>query len=430
MDLFDAQGADALSERAPLAERLRPKNLEEVIGQDHLTGPGGPLRTALERGRIGAVVLWGPPGTGKTTLARALAAEINGEFVPLSAVTSGVKEVRGALDTARERIKYEGRGTILFVDEVHRFNKTQQDALLPALEEGLVDFVGATTENPSFEITAPLLSRSRVLRLRPLSEEDLTALLDRGRGALKAEVSPEARTYLLRLSGGDGRHLLNALEAAALATSGQVEVRDVEGVVGEKALRYGREEHYDVVSAFIKSVRGGDPDAALHYLARMIEVGEDPMFIARRLVILASEDVGNADPHGLPLAVAAAQAVQLVGMPEGRIPLAQIATYLASAPKSNASYAAVGRALEDVQRGPVPEVPMHLRNAMTGLMKNEGYGAGYRYAHSDDPEGMNDLYLPEEFTGRVYYKPRESGAEKGIKERLDRWRSERKRRDA
>jgi putative ATPase len=430
MDLFDTQGADALSERAPLAERLRPKNLEEVIGQGHLTGPGGPLRTALERGRIGAVVLWGPPGTGKTTLARALAAEIEGEFVPLSAVTSGVKEVRAALDTARERIKYEGRGTILFVDEVHRFNKTQQDALLPALEEGLVDFVGATTENPSFEITAPLLSRSRVLRLRPLSEEDLTALLDRGRGALKAEVSPEARTYLLRLSGGDGRRLLNALEAAALAASGQVEVRDVEGAVGEKALRYGREEHYDVVSAFIKSVRGGDPDAALHYLARMIEVGEDPMFIARRLVILASEDVGNADPHGLPLAVAAAQAVQLVGMPEGRIPLAQIATYLASAPKSNASYAAVGRALEDVQRGPVPEVPMHLRNATTGLMKNEGYGAGYRYAHSDDPEGMNDLYLPEELAGRVYYEPRESGAEKGIKERLDRWRSERKRRDA
>ncbi len=430
MDLFDAQGADALSERAPLAERLRPKNLEEVIGQDHLTGPGGPLRRALERGRIGAIVLWGPPGTGKTTLARVLAAEIEGEFVPLSAVTSGVKEVRAALDSARERIKYEGRGTILFVDEVHRFNKTQQDALLPALEEGLVDFVGATTENPSFEITAPLLSRSRVLRLRPLSEEDLTALLDRGRGALKAEISPEARTYLLRLSSGDGRRLLNALEAAASAASGQVEVRDVEGVVGEKALKYGREEHYDVVSAFIKSVRGGDPDAALHYLARMIEVGEDPMFIARRLVILASEDVGNADPHGLPLAVAAAQAVQLVGMPEGRIPLAQIATYLASAPKSNASYAAVGRALEDVQRGPVPEVPMHLRNATTGLMKNEGYGAGYRYAHSDDPEGMNDLYLPEELTGRVYYKPRESGAEKGIKERLDRWRSERKRRDA
>ena len=424
MDLFDAQGSDALARRAPLAERLRPKNLDEVVGQDHLTGPGGPLRTAVEKGRIGAVVLWGPPGTGKTTLARALAAEMEGEFVPLSAVTSGVKEVRTALDAARERLKFEGRATILFVDEVHRFNKTQQDALLPALEEGLVDFVGATTENPSFEVTAPLLSRSRVLRLQPLSEEDLTALLDKGREALKVEVSPEAGAYLLRLSGGDGRRLLNALEAAA-SGSGRIEVRDVEGVVGTRALRYGREEHYDVVSAFIKSVRGGDPNAALHYLARMIEAGEDPVFIARRLVILASEDIGNADPQALPLAIAAAQAVQLVGMPEGRIPLAQATTYLASVPKSNASYAAIGKALEDVRRGTVPEVPIHLRNAVTELMRDEGYGTGYRYAHDDEAEGMNDRYLPEEFADRVYYEPKESGAEKGVKERLDRWRKKR-----
>jgi putative ATPase len=425
VDLFDAQGSDALARRAPLAERLRPKNLDEVVGQDHLTGPGGPLRTAVEKGRIGAVVLWGPPGTGKTTLARALAAEMEGEFVPLSAVTSGVKEVRAALDAARELLKFQGRPTILFVDEVHRFNKTQQDTLLPALEEGLVDFVGATTENPSFEVTAPLLSRSHVLRLQPLSEEDLTALLDKGREALKVEVSPEAGAYLLRLSGGDGRRLLNALEAAAASGSGRIEVRDVEGVVGTRALRYGREEHYDVVSAFIKSVRGGDPNAALHYLARMIEAGEDPVFIARRLVILASEDIGNADPQGLPLAIAAAQAVQLVGMPEGRIPLAQATTYLASVPKSNASYAAIGKALEDVRRGTVPEVPMHLRNAVTGLMRDEGYGTGYRYAHGDEAEGMNDRYLPEEFADRVYYEPKESGAEKGVKERLDRWRKKR-----
>jgi putative ATPase len=425
VDLFDAQGSDALARRAPLAERLRPKSLDEVVGQNHLTGPGGPLRTAVEKACIGAVVLWGPPGTGKTTLARALAAEMDGEFVPLSAVTSGVKEMRAALNAARERLKFERRATILFVDEVHRFNKTQQDALLPALEEGLVDFVGATTENPSFEVTAPLLSRSRVLRLQPLSKEDLTALLDKGREALKVEVSPEAGAYLLRLSGGDGRRLLNALEAAPASGAGRIEVRDVEGVVGTRPLRYGREEHYDVVSAFIKSVRGGDPNAALHYLARMIEAGEDPVFIARRIVILASEDIGNADPQGLPLAIAAAQAVQLIGMPEGRIPLAQATTYLASVPKSNASYVAIDKALEDVRRGAVPEVPMHLRNAVTGLMRDEGYGTGYRYAHDDEAEGMNDRYLPEEFADRIYYEPKESGVEKGVRERLDRWRKER-----
>ena len=430
MDLFDSHGADALSRRAPLAERLRPRSLNEVAGQDHLTGPGRSLRSAAEKGRVGAIILWGPPGTGKTTLARALASEIEGEFVPLSAVTSGVKDLRAALDAARERLKYEGRATILFVDEVHRFNKAQQDALLPALEEGLVDFVGATTENPSFEVTAPLLSRSRVLRLMPLSEEHLSTLLGKGRETLGVEVSPGAASYLLRLSGGDGRRLLNALEAAASAASGRVEVAHVEGAVGDRSLRYGREEHYDVVSAFIKSVRGGDADAALHYLARMIEAGEDPVFIARRLVILASEDIGNADPHGLPLATAASHAVHMVGMPEGRIPLAQVTTYLASAPKSNASYAAINKALEDVRGGFVPEVPMHLRNAATGLMKDEGYGKGYRYAHDDvEADGMNDRYLPGELAGRAYYEPKESGAEKEIKERIERWRRERKRRE-
>ena len=420
---------EIFARRAPLAERLRPNTLDGMVGQKHLTGPGGPVRRAVEKGRVGALVLWGPPGSGKTTLARVLAAEVEGEFVPLSAVTSGVKEVRAVLDAARERLKYEGRATILFVDEVHRFNKIQQDVLLPALEEGYVDFVGATTENPSFEVTAPLLSRSRVLRLRPLSDEDLAALLARGRRTLEAEVSAEAEEYLLRISDGDGRRLLNALEAAVTSATGRVEVTDAEVAVGDRALRYGREEHYDVISAFIKSVRGGDPDAALHYLARMIEAGEDPIFIARRLVILASEDVGNADPHGLSLAVAAAQAVQMIGMPEARIPLAQATTYLASAPKSNASYVAVEHALEDVRCGPASEVPMRLRNASTRLMKDEGYGVGYKYAHDDEAEGMNDRYLPEGLTDRVYYVPKGSGGEKNIKDRLDRWRRAREERE-
>jgi len=424
VDLFDSQAEANLSDRAPLAERLRPKALDDVVGQAHLTDEGGPLRAVVNRGRIGSVVLWGPPGTGKTTLARVLAGTVEEEFVPLSAVTSGVKDLRAALDGARERLKFEGRGTLLFVDEVHRFNKAQQDALLPALEEGLVDFIGATTENPSFEVTAPLLSRSRVLRLRSLSEEDMQILLERGLRELGAGASPEASEYLLVLSSGDGRRLLNMVEVAAAGTK-RIEVADVERAVGQRALRYGREEHYDVISAFIKSVRGGDPDAALHYLARMLEAGEDPVFVARRLVILASEDIGNADPHGLPLAMAAAEAVRLVGMPEGRIPLAQATAYLASAPKSNAAYAAIGRALDDVRKGVATEVPLHLRNARTDLMRSEGYGADYRYAHDDEPDGMNDHYLPEAIAGRVYYEPRQSGAEAEIKARLDRWREAR-----
>ncbi|HSL01545.1 MAG TPA: replication-associated recombination protein A [Rubrobacteraceae bacterium] len=428
MDLFDDAGSESLARRAPLAERLRPRTLDEIVGQPHLAGRGGPLRAAVARGRIGSLVLWGPPGTGKTTLARVLAGSVEEEFVSLSAVTSGVKDLRAALDGARERLKYEGRGTLVFVDEVHRFNKTQQDALLPALEEGLVDFIGATTENPSFEVTAPLLSRSRVLRLRPLSEEDLSVLLERGTVELGVEVAPEAREYLLRLAGGDGRRLLNTLEVAGSGGE-RVEVADVERAVGHRAHRYGREEHYDVISAFIKSVRGGDPDAALHYLARMLEAGEDPNFVARRLVILASEDIGNADPHALPLAVAAAEAVRMIGMPEGRIPLAQATTYLASAPKSNASYKAIGGALEDVRRGAATEVPLHLRNAATGLMREEGYGAGYRYAHDDEAEGMNDRYLPDELADRVYYEPKERGTEAAVRERLESWRRERRERE-
>ncbi|WP_240432430.1 replication-associated recombination protein A [Rubrobacter indicoceani] len=432
LDLFDEAGRENYARRAPLAERLRPKTLDEVVGQPHLTGEWGPLRVALTRNRLGSIVFWGPPGVGKTTLARVVASSVNAEFTPLSAVESGVKDLRAALNAARDRLKYENRATLVFVDEVHRFNKAQQDALLPALEEGLVDFIGATTENPSFEVTAPLLSRSRVLRLKRLTEKDLALLLARGLEELGANAGDEARGQLLRASGGDGRRLLNLLEVAATGTE-NIGVENIERAVGQRSVRYGKEEHYDVTSAFIKSVRGGDPDAALHYLARMIEAGEDPVFIARRIVILASEDIGNADPGGLSLATAAAQAVQMVGMPEGRIPLAQATTYLASAPKSNAAYKGINAALEEVRKsGEPPEVPMNLRNAPTDLMRGEGYGEGYRYAHDDAAsgiEGMNQRYLPDELADRIYYAPKESGAEGGIKARLDRWRGARNERE-
>jgi putative ATPase len=421
MDLFDEPGSESLSRRAPLAERLRPRTLEEVVGQPQLTGENGPLRAAVERGRIGSLVLWGPPGTGKTTLARVLAGTVEEEFVPLSAVTSGVRDLREALEGARERLKYEGRGTLVFVDEVHRFNKTQQDALLPALEEGLVDFIGATTENPSFEVTAPLLSRSRVLRLRPLDEDDLGRLLERGVEELGVEVSPDARDYLLRLAGGDGRRLLNALEVAASGAE-RVEVGDVERAVGQRSLRYGREEHYDVISAFIKSVRGGDPDAALHYLARMLEAGEDPRFVARRIVIAASEDVGMADPTALQTAVAAAQAVQLIGMPEARIVLAQAVVHLATAPKSNASYNGINSAIADVRAGRSGTVPAHLRDAHYPGAKALGHGKGYVYSH-DAPHGVAEQqYLPDPLVGREYYTPTDRGAERDIAARLERLR--------
>jgi len=439
-DLFAAQGERVRRREAPLAERMRPQSLEEFVGQTHLIAPGRLVREMIEGQRLHSLLLWGPPGTGKTTLALLIAHSTQAYFVHFSAVLSGVRELREMIDEAQNQLRLHGRRTILFVDEIHRFNKAQQDAFLPYVEDGTVTLIGATTENPSFEVIAPLLSRTSVLILEPLSIDAIRQLLERaladherGLGERQLQIEPAALDFLADHARGDARLGLNALETAAdLATTKGVTTIDVslaEEAAQHRALLYDKagEEHYNVISAFIKSMRGSDPDAAVYWLMRMIEAGEDPLFIARRMIIFAAEDIGNADPQALQIAVAAKDAFHFVGLPEGRIPLAQAVTYLASAPKSNASYKAMLAAADDVnQHGPLP-VPLPLRNAPTPLMKNLGYGRGYKYAHDFAGHVAEQQHLPDKLKDRRYYEPSESGREREIKERLQRLRDELKR---
>jgi putative ATPase len=423
--------------KAPLAERMRPRTLDEVRGQDALVAPGAPLRTLVEQGDLPSMILWGPPGSGKTTLARLLGERPGTEFIALSAVLAGVKDLREAIDRAKSAAR-AGRRTVLFVDELHRFNRAQQDALLPHVEAGTVTLIGATTENPSFEVVAPLLSRCRVFTLRRLEDPDLEVLLgeaardrERGLGGAGIDVPPEAARVVAAAADGDARRALGILETAvALARrAGRKAVGDddLREAAGRRALLYDRdrEQHYDVISAFIKSLRASDPDAALYYLARMIEAGEDPLFVARRLVIFASEDVGNAEPAALPLATSTFLAVERIGLPEGRIPLAQCTTFLACAPKSNASYAALNKAVEAAERGGSLPVPLHLRNAPTPLMRELGYGRAYRYPHAEPDAFVAARNLPEALGDARFYEPTERGAEAAIAERLRAWRRER-----
>jgi putative ATPase len=420
-DLFTAAAEERLRATAPLAARLRPRTIDDVVGQDHLVGPGQPLRRLVERDRLTSAIFWGPPGTGKTTLALAVAGSTSRAFEQLSAVTAGVKDVREVIERARHRLGEREQGTILFLDEIHRFSKAQQDALLPAVEDGTLTLIGATTENPFFEVNPPLRSRSTLFRLEPLDAAAMRELVRRGLEAQGATADAAGIDLLVDRAGGDGRQVLTSLEVAcALAHPGAVELEHVEAALGTSALRYGRDDHYDVTSAFIKSMRGSDPDAAVYWLARMLEAGEDARFVARRMVIFASEDVGLADPHALLVAVAAAHAVEHVGLPEAQLNLAQAAIHLATAEKSNRAAVAIWSARSDVRDGVLGEVPAHLRDAHYQGASTLGHGTGYEYPHDHDDGWVAQRYLPDSLAGRRWYRPSRHGHEQEIAERMQR----------
>jgi putative ATPase len=430
-NLFETSAANL----KPLAERMRPENLEQFMGQHHIVGQGSLIRQAIEHDRIFSMILWGPPGCGKTTLARIIAKQTSSHFVHFSAVLAGVKEIRAVIEDAKSQQLYQKK-TVLFVDEIHRFNKSQQDAFLHHVESGLITLIGATTENPSFEVISPLLSRCRVITLKSLDSEDIAEILkhaltdrERGLGSMELSIEPEALRHLIRLADGDARMALNNLDiAAGMAQSGTIQLEDVENALQKNAFRYDKsgEEHYNLMSAFHKSLRGSDPDAALYWLTRMLIAGEDPFYVARRMVRFASEDVGNADPYALHITLSAMEAYRFLGSPEGELMLAQAAIYLATAPKSNSIYTAYGKVTERIrQTGSLP-VPLHIRNAPTRLMKGLGYGKDYKYAHDYKDAFVPQSYLPEEIEEELYYFPTERGYEKTVKQRLDKWRKMRK----
>ena len=434
--LFEHEGRRQARKQAPLSDRMRPQTFEEFVGQEHIVALDRVLRRAIAAERVPSFILWGPPGSGKTTLARLVAGEANAHFESVSAVTSGVADLRRTVAEARERQGMYNQGTILFVDEIHRFNKAQQDVILPHVEDGAITLIGATTENPSFEVIGPLLSRSRVFTLEALTPLQVETIVRRaltdssnGLGELRVELEEGSMEQLVNIANGDARVALNGLETAAYAThpgpDGRrlVSLETVTDALQRRSPSYDKagEGHYDTISAFIKSIRGSSPDGALYWLAKMINAGEDPLFIARRLVVSAAEDIGLAQPQALAVAVAAQQAVHFLGMPEGRIPLAEATVYLATAPKSNAAYAGIEQALDDARQLANDPVPLHLRNAVTGLMRQSGYGKGYKYAHDYEGHFVEQEFLPDSLKGRQYYLPTQEGAEREIAERLKRW---------